>query len=479
LEITYEEIYNISSIGQKNTFSGDFDQDGTIEIAFSTGNSVKSYLKFLKAEGDGYKEIKSIVPASSEIKWIEYNVTDNLIYIAESRRILSYDPLTDEVIVIYDGFEDGTINGSIQKFLYFETEFKNIFLIQTSSQLILIDQDGHFRFKENFGSINDIAIGNVDEEINNEIVISLNEGSKILDLFTFEVEWEYFSTFGNFIAVGDYDGDGVSLVYGVNYEGILCFDIQLESPIWMKDADVQSRRFEFVPADIENDAVLIFAASGDAISVRNPITGNQVWEVSSPDSYNSGMILKDLDEDGERDLFYASGGQLVVRDLDASMDWLSEVRKDRAFIDIIDRNDGDVIDYISCSGSSNSFDGGLLKVHNGETNSVILGPVFFDNFSDIDELASIHYEGDTYYLAKERYGEIFLYKNTFASLFASLFASFDDWDVDLDDIQLIQLEEGGDPHIAGLNNNSQFSLYSFVRGNISLGVYFIIILQSL
>jgi hypothetical protein len=243
-ELIYQEIYNISSTGQRNTIVGDFNKNGTLEVGFTTGNQINTFLKFLQAEGNGYREHRIENPANSQIIWIDYDSIENKIYIAESRRLLSFDPITNLVEVIKDNF-----SRDIRKFEIYTTDSMNYFVVSTLLDLVLINQEGVILNQENFGTIRDFTIGEVIDDGNTDIILSLSFESKILDLFSFQRKWKYFSDFGNHITLGNPDENGVSLVYGLRQNTLKCFDIQAQSQIWAVNGSFQNTRFSYVPAN--------------------------------------------------------------------------------------------------------------------------------------------------------------------------------------------------------------------------------------
>jgi len=459
VELIHQEIYNISSPGQRNTIVGDFDKNGTIEVAFTTGNQINTFLKFLQAEGNGYREHRIETPANSQIIWIDYDSIDNKIYIAESRRLLSFDPITNSVEVIKDNF-----SRDINKFEIYTTDSMNYFVVRASSDLLLINQAGTILNQGNFGSFRDFAIGNVYDNSDKEIILSQTSGGKILDLFSFQIKWENSGFWGHNIFLSEPDPNGLSLIYGVNYSNLKCFDVQAQSERWTIEGSFQNGRFSYIPSR-GNDNALILLSTSSTISARNPVTGGHLWEIPTPGSNNSSMLLQDLNGDGNRNLFYVSDNRLVVRDIESSTDWMSQVKSNRAFIALINKNDGDYINYVNCSGSSNTNNsGGLLEIRSGKSDSIIEGPILLDNFSTINDIAALHIDNDTYYLTREGSRKISVYKNTFTSVYASL----DDFDFNLTSIQLIQLEENGDPCIIGINKNRTVVIFSITDGGINL-----------
>ncbi|TVQ46545.1 MAG: hypothetical protein EA362_07565 [Saprospirales bacterium] len=458
-ELIHQEIYNISSPGQRNTIVGDFDKNGTIEVAFTTGNQINTFLKFLQAEGNGYREHRIETPANSPILWIDYDSIENKIYIAESRRLLSFDPITNSVEVIKDNF-----SRDINKFEIYTTDSMNYFVVRASSDLLLINQEGTILNQGNFGGFRDFAIGNVYDKSDKEIIVSQSSGSKILDLFSFQIKWEYSGVFGNNIYLSEPGQNGLSLIYGINYSNLTCFNVQAQSEMWTIEGSFQNRRFSYVPSS-GNDNALILLSTNSAISARNPVTGNEIWQIPTSGSNNSSTLFHDLNGDGNRNLFYVSDNRLVVRDIESSTDWMSQVKSNRAFIALINKNDGDYINYVNCSGSSNTNNsGGLLEIRSGKSDSIIEGPILLDNFSTINDIAALHIDNDTYYLTREGSRKISVYKNTFTSVYASL----DDFDFNLTSIQLIQLEENGDPCIIGINKNRTVVIFSITDGGINL-----------
>ena len=92
--VTYEERNNIGSLGASNTFIGDFNGNGIIEIAVSSGNSNGSFIESIEYNEFEYKRVSYSPDFNSPITWMEYHEDQNSVYVSlENGRIMevSYD----------------------------------------------------------------------------------------------------------------------------------------------------------------------------------------------------------------------------------------------------------------------------------------------------------------------------------------------------------------------------------------------------
>lgn len=153
-----------------------------------------------------------------------------------------------------------------------------------------------------------IAVGNVDGDADQEIVIAGNAGF-VLHGQTHSLEWENPEGFGYYLRVGDLDGDGMDeIVAGSGWYRITVYDADLESPKYeiATDLDVDAVQL----ADVENDGP-IELVYGDgqwgSVYVHAGASGALKWSVGNPEHGVTDVAVGDTDGDGVNELLWGAG----------------------------------------------------------------------------------------------------------------------------------------------------------------------------
>jgi hypothetical protein len=148
------------------------------------------------------------------------------------------------------------------------------------------------------------AVGNVDNDSALEIVTS---GGYVFDGATFQNQWLYGPGFGNDVATGDLDGNGVAeIVAAVSWVALRTYSATLKTPLWeIPQSDLAVVIATNIDGDSADEILLGDGQWGSVTAYNYNATNNTATVIFSIDSQDHGVSAI-----GVGDLDHNDGGKL-------------------------------------------------------------------------------------------------------------------------------------------------------------------------
>lgn len=239
----------------------DYNGDGRPDVSIAAGNTIFVY------DGRTHVQLAAIPTASSDILGLNYVDVDS----------------------------DGQ-----KEFVFCDSS--NLYIYNASTGALKSQMNGYGGY--------DVAVGNVDSDNHNEIVVGNdNSPGYVIDGQTHVIKWTYNAGFGAIIKLADVSGDGIKDIVGANrWSYITAFDANLHSPLYQVNTPQDIAVMKLM--DIDGDGVLdLVYGDGQwgSIHVLNAYTGNPKWSISNPNHGATDIAAGDLDGDGINEIVYGSG----------------------------------------------------------------------------------------------------------------------------------------------------------------------------
>ena len=176
-----------------------------------------------------------------------------------------------------------------------------------------------------------VAVGEIDGTPGVEIVLANRDGPGfVLDGASGDLEWTHVLGFGDFVEVGDIDGDSLDeIVAGFPGSGISVWNGDTQGFAW----EVSVFRLATIKiADVEDDGpleVVYGDASWGAVHVLEGQSGVRKYSIDHPGSGTTRIAVADADRDGLREILFGTtdgypGHGLYAADIvDRKLEWES------------------------------------------------------------------------------------------------------------------------------------------------------------
>lgn len=386
------------SFGSNNIFVRDFDGNGQKEILLS------AYKKY----GGSYFAIMSFIDNEYIPSWSSPIYTSNSIRVVQTANLDGNDAF--EIYILTDNGEIEVYDGETMELI---TTFSTGSTSASQAMFYDLDEDGNFEFivvadnyEEQYIRIydaetfelefqsteiaaNDIAVGDVDDDGINEIILSTGYVVNALD---FSIEWEYLGGFGNMIDLADVNGDLIPEIIGANYSGtVTAFDGIVQSPIWQFSTNYFGNETLMI-TDVEGDGISEILLGVDdfevSIACYNAYTQELLWENFDANSGITKIGIGDADNDGVDEFIWGSGigstapDYLHVGSIETHLtEWKSRALEGNFCVNVGDINIDDTLEIIITTKVDDySNGGGLFMEYNGETHK--LNDEFFSEYGN-------------------------------------------------------------------------------------------------
>jgi hypothetical protein len=226
----------------------------------------------------------------------------------------------------------------------------------------------------------DLAVGNVDDDPALEIVVSASDGY-VINGQSYETEWQYPGSFGQYVRAGDLDGDGRDeIVAGAAWYKITVFDAELQSPKYelVTDLDLDALRLFDVDGDVSPEIVYGDGQWGN-VYAHDGASGTLLWSVYNPEHGVTDVAVGDSDQDGTLELLWGAGFSSTGPDYLFVADTITQVREwqsqdvvgpfyamDHGDVDL----DGRPELLIGSVASESGYGDGLYFIHDAETKAL-------------------------------------------------------------------------------------------------------------
>ncbi|MBN2737072.1 MAG: hypothetical protein JXR70_08840 [Spirochaetales bacterium] len=299
--------------------------------------------------------------------------------------------LNDGLIEVYDGdtLEKSAIinaGSAVKKILYADADNdgKKEMLVLTDSKILLYEPENMVLESvidlaiNSIPAANDMEVGNVDEELNLEILLSNGYVLKY-DGVSLEKN-RLFETTSKLIMVdsGDINGDAIDEIIVAPYDhGVAAF------------SGITGEKIGFIKANISVDALYVDDIDADgkaevlygddqwgSLYCYDILSGAEKWQIKNPDHGVTNIGVADTDNDGKTEIFWgagessSAGDYLFIYDLETGTKEWQNVDLSGPFfaLDIGDVDaDGDLEIVCVSNKSDGGYEDGIVSVYDAVT----------------------------------------------------------------------------------------------------------------
>ena len=224
----------------------------------------------------------------------------------------------------------------------------------------------------------ELAIGNIDNDPINEILINSNP-AHILNADEKTQEWEYSGGFGDDMALGDVDSDGqaeIAFVDGWGHASVLDGDTQTIK--WQIDGSIGFGAVAVADVDANGDCeVVIGERSWGDVTGYHGIDGTPLWSITNPEDGVSGLAVGDTNNNGTNEIIWGSGLYTTGRDaliigswVNQLVEWQSDDLDGPLYIAANDVDIDGQGEFVLASRSTDNGHGGTIRVYDGQTHLI-------------------------------------------------------------------------------------------------------------
>lgn len=383
IENTLSQVWGFytygSGIGASGFYSGDFDGNDKQNLAFASGDGFGASTKISIVE---FKDNQYVISHQEKtlnsagvidlVGAFDQSSDNHLLFISTDDGIWSYNlsaQIWTESLTTKSAQQlllaDIDNNGS-DELIAVSTDQTNIFNISTKELIASYSFGGEHAAVGQF-----VAGGALEIAFGSGHVYQLSEQTE-------QLIWSYGEPFGRHLTTVNLDEDSSDeLITAKSWYDIQAFDIDSQSKIWS------------YKADLDIDALLTFDIDGDgkkellygdgqwgSIHALDAASGERLWSLANPDHGVTNIMISDLDNDSELEIFWGAGysssgsDHLYVYDLEAKHREAKTKDISGPFnaYDIADVDSDGELEIIAISNKSNSgYDDGVIYVFNAST----------------------------------------------------------------------------------------------------------------
>lgn len=223
----------------------------------------------------------------------------------------------------------------------------------------------------------DIKVGNVDNDVGIEIILS---SGIIIDGADHHIKWVYTEGFGEKIELADIGGNSVPEIIGISASNyITAFDAELQLLLWQFNTFREYNSLYIT--DLEDDGefeILVGNSRGGGISCYSSATKQLLWDINNPQYGVTNICTGDPDRDGVKEIIwgvdqssYGSGQLLIASSNLHQIEWQSADWNGPFSLDVFDFNYDGINEIAGASYKSNGGTGGGIALIYSGLNHII------------------------------------------------------------------------------------------------------------
>jgi outer membrane protein assembly factor BamB len=301
------------NIGRTGLIPADLEGDGVIELVVGTAtSSTNDRWMVVRADGNGEYDIVWSSPVlTPPISRIAVHRIGNAWKVFVGR--------TNGRMLVYDGAtralerEIQVASTAITAILFADADNDG------TAELVATTTSGTFLLEPETYSIEafvayggaSVAIGNVDADSRNEIVLSSGFVVEV-EAGTATVEWNWGHPYGTgwIVELDDLDGDGMDEIVsarGWDYIDVFDADLRTRKLLILTSHNVDALLLADVTGDGRSEVVYGDAQGGEVHAI-DAATGTELWQLRNPQHGISRIAIADVDADGALELVWGVGG---------------------------------------------------------------------------------------------------------------------------------------------------------------------------
>lgn len=372
-----------SGIGATGFYTANLNSEEGLELVFASGSGFapNNKVSILSKKNDGFEIINQFaIPDDDRVTSIlgmyDQSSDNHLLFMATGfGKLLVYnltakrwqEKLADmyaNKLLSYDIDNDGN-----KELVAIGSNETKIFNITSNTLLHSYDFGGDSGVVGSFTSAESI-----------EIVLSDGDVYTI-DGADSELIWSYSEGFGYLQLASDINDDGIDeLIAAKPWYDLSAYDVVNQSQLWSHTSDLDiDALYVFDTNDDGKEEVIYGDGQWGSIHALNSSNGESLWNINNPEHGVTQIMIADLDNDTDLEIFWGSGYSssgsdfLYVHDLESKQHEWNSVDISSIFYayDIADVDNDGQDEIVAISNNSNSgYDEGVIYVFNATTYEV-------------------------------------------------------------------------------------------------------------
>ena len=415
----WELIPELGNIGANNIIPYDLDLDGSNEIIYSSNRYSKTSIKILDSKDGNYDVIKNSPIFEGNILWMELYEEQNIpfVYVLfEERKILKLD------LGNLNPIDTILLETDISKFLINDVDEDNqaeIYGIDYNN-VYRIDLNGNIIKTKEISDGKDLAMANVDEDSNIELVIAAEAGY-VIDPITFNEKWYYSEGFGDLIELATIGNNNYSIIFStlISQSRVRSFNAISKQQLWETSFNEgRIGRIHIEDENLDGNYQLIIAFKYRSKIIAYDLDNRiELWKKELSSNPVGDFLIGDFDGDNFIECIIGLDNNIlsVFNTFNLNDEWTSLDFSTGTLGNIGNYNEDEIDDIIIGASSDNNAT--YYQIHDGASKNIIRETqtiesrrkgIAFDLINYNDELYSLSIMEDEILIYGENFGNFII-----------------------------------------------------------------------